>query len=80
MNYLQIRAFALATPRTGYLNQIIGALRSISDLFGVPYDEQNSFLLPENCDSAQNMADTIAFSHFESYESLLLLSRAISII
>lgn len=43
MNYLQIRAFALGTPRTGYLNQVSGALTSISDLFGLPYDEQNSF-------------------------------------
>lgn len=69
MNYLQIRAFALGTPRTGSLNQVIGALTSISDLFGQPYDEQNSFLLPEGCQTPTDMSATIVPLNFESYES-----------
>ena len=69
MNYLQIRAFAVGTPRTGSLNQVIGALTSISDLFGLPYDEQNSFLLPEGCKTPTEMSDTIVPLNFESYES-----------
>ena len=69
MNYPQIRAFALATPRTGYQNQITGALRSLADLFGLEYDENASFLLPEGCLTAADMEETIAYGKFADYES-----------
>ena len=69
MNYPQIRAFALATPRLGYLNQVIGALHSISDLFGAEYDAVNSFLLPDGCDGVYDLKEPITFSSFENYET-----------
>lgn len=67
MDYLQIRAFALATPRTGYQNQITGALRSLSDLYGQEFDGENSFLLPEGCRRPDDMSDTIAYGKFSGY-------------
>lgn len=69
MNYPQIRAFALATPRLGYLNQVIGALRSLSDLFGLEYDETNSFLLPKGCEKLEDMKNPIVYSDFENYDN-----------
>lgn len=69
MNYSQIRSFALATPRIGYLNQVIGALHSLADLFGYEYDDLNSFLLPEGGGSVYDVKDPIVFSDFENYDT-----------
>ena len=38
-DYVDLTAFAMGTPDRGFLNQILGALRAISELTGVPEDE-----------------------------------------
>ena len=37
-DYADLTAFAMGTPDRGFLNQILGALRAISELTGVPED------------------------------------------
>lgn len=67
MNYKNIKAFALATPNTGELNQILGALKAISDLTADTGNLENDFLFPYKASSLADVKDALYFHSFKNF-------------
>ncbi len=69
METTEITAFALGTPNIGYLNQILGAFRAISELLGTSQKKEEMFLLPKEINDVSDLKDTISFSKYADYDS-----------
>lgn len=69
MDYQKVRAFALATPNTGELNQLLGALKAISDLTAGADNYEDFFLLPNGADKLADVKDPLYFSAFENFDA-----------
>lgn len=70
MAYRETRAFALATPNIGELNQLLGGLRAVSEISGrYDADVREDFLLPCGAENLSKVKETVYFSSYDSYES-----------
>jgi hypothetical protein len=67
MEYKEIIPFSLITADIGYRNQILGAFHAIADLTGNKWNDEDLFILPENCQSIQDVKTVLCASNFESY-------------
>ncbi len=63
-----ITAFGPAVFDAGSRNQIIGALKALSNLTGIAYKEESSFLLPEGADKISAIRENISFSLYPNYD------------
>lgn len=68
MNYQNLKAFALASPNAGEVNQLRGALKALADLTAGQEDIEQCFLLPGNASAATEVKDSLYFSNFDSYD------------
>ena len=66
-DYADLTAFAMGTPDRGFLNQILGALRAISELTGLPEGAGHCFLLPEGVEDVSQLKESIFYSQFKNY-------------
>ena len=69
MNYQELRAFALATPNMGELNQLLGALKAISDLTAGTDNYEDCFLLPNGAATLADVKDPFYFSAYKNFEA-----------
>lgn len=67
MEYKEIIPFSLTTADIGYRNQILGAFHALADLTGNKWNDEDLFILPENCQSIQDVKTVLCASNFESY-------------
>lgn len=69
MNYQTVRAFALATPNMGETNQLMGALKAISDLTSGVDNYEDFFLLPNGATSLLEVKDPLYFSAYKNFDA-----------
>ena len=69
METTEITAFALGTPNVGYLNQLYGAFRALSELLGTSQKKEKMFLLPKGISDVSDLKDTVSFSKYADYDS-----------
>lgn len=68
MDCKDIRAFALATPNIGELNQILGALRAISDFTASSENYEDFFLLPFQATKLSEVKDALYYTSFRTFD------------
>ncbi len=68
MDYKDLRAFALATPNTGELNQIFGALKAIAELTDSEDNFEECFLLPFGAHTLSQVKDPFYFHNFSGFK------------
>ncbi len=68
MDYQGLRAFALATPNMGEHNQLMGALKAISDLTAGADNFEDFFLLPNGAETLSDVKDPLYFSAYKNFE------------
>ncbi len=64
---INYKAFSLATPNTGEMNQILGALKAISDLTAETDNLADSFILPYGATSLDMVKDQFLFQSFKNF-------------
>ena len=69
MNYQELSAFSLATPNIGELNQLLGALKAISDLTAGTSNYEDLFLLPNGAKQLFDVKDPLYFSAFKDFDT-----------
>lgn len=60
---------AFPTPNLGFRNQLLGAVRAISELRGIKFENTKCFLLPPDVSDIEDFADALLPSKFKDYKT-----------
>ena len=69
MNFADIAAFAWGTPNAGEQNQILGALKAVSDITGQNTDINKAVVLPAGVESLADMKKELSFTMYPDYDA-----------
>ncbi len=69
MEVSDIIPFALGERNRGFLNQILGAFKALSELTGQSYEVNKLFVLPEGVSDVNDLKEAIFYSQYNDYTS-----------